>query len=176
MFLELETRKQVSYKISEVSWKNIGFSRERSCLFPFGTNSLWQTRPTFIKVPGTNLCSARVFVFYCIWIKYVFFLYFFSFFALFGFVSYSISGNYLGKIKIWLTNGLVSLKPQGLVKFVTTKICEALYGKIEMPIPLLSILKFRMYNCFASKENIFSGMGCVDRKFKSCNQLQYDCL
>ena len=119
-----------------------------------------------ICVPLASLCF--------IWIKYVFFLYFFSFFALFGFVSYSITGNYLGKIKIWLTNGLVSLKPQGLVKFVTTKICEALYGKIEMPIPLLSILKFRMYNCFASKENIFSGMGCVDRKFKSFNQLQYD--
>ena len=72
--LELETRKQLSYKISEVSWRNIGFSRERSCLFPFGTNSLWQTRPTFIKVPGTNLCSARVFVFPIAFYVYSYFL------------------------------------------------------------------------------------------------------
>ena len=41
-----------------------------------------------------------------------------------------------------------------------------------MPIPLLSILKFKMYIFLASKENIHSGMGCVDRKFKSCHQLQ----
>ena len=87
-------------------------------------------------------------------------------------VFFSISGNYLGKIKIRLINGSVNLKPQGLVKFVTTKICGALYGKIEMPIPLLSILKFKMYIFLASKENIHSGMGCVDRKFKSCHQLQ----
>ena len=165
----------MSYKISEVSWRNIGFSRERSCLFPFGTNSLWQTRPTFIKVPGTNLCSARVFVFYCILMKYVFFLSsFFSFFCIIWFLcplAYQASINYLGKIKIWLINGLVNLKPQGLVKFVTTKICEALYGKIEMPIPLLSILKVLNVYFLASKENIHSGMRCVDRKFKSCHQL-----
>ena len=86
-------------------------------------------------------------------------------------LAYQASINYLGKIKIWLINGLVNLKPQGLVKFVTTKICEALYGKIEMPIPLLSILKVLNVYFLASKENIHSGMRCVDRKFKSCHQL-----